>query len=203
MIRSAAAKQLAGSSLRVSLGDVRHEPYFDNMRFVCEGRVMEATDAHARRQLLGESAAEPTQPLPAWAVEIDRFWVGSGFSPDPVTFWLSTPTLSFEPPSVVVERMWRGIAAAASGHAHDGVSTLVVVTSHSACLRAFTAAAFGSDPGEPAYLDQVQVDVLPDRGSATVTYRGASLQVKLPTELSPWTSRTWLNPGTFELGNTT
>jgi len=69
------------------------------------------------------------------------------------------------------------------------------VVSHSALLRAFAAAAFGADLGEPDNLEHVAVDVDPGGATARVGYRGHEITVEVPARVPPWLNPDYLDGG--------
>ncbi len=100
---------------------------------------------------------------PDWVREYDRFDTDYGATAaagDPIEYWLRNPTLYFEPPHLAAHRMWRGIVEVGRAGPEQ---LLVLVATHSAPMRAFVAAACGSDPGEPRHLEDVRVRVRPGR----------------------------------------
>jgi broad specificity phosphatase PhoE len=123
---------------------------------------------------------------PLWLVEIDRFVRVQRGGGDPIAFWMTTPLLSFEPPSVVVLRFWAGIQALV-GAAPDGGR--IVVATHSGPIRAFATWALGHDAGEPYNVEEVRVKVRRSLIEAQVTYRNRSVAVHVPpaAEWPSWT----------------
>jgi len=59
---------------------------------------------------------------------------------------MTATTLHFEPLQIAVYRTWAGICQLAG---YAGRAPINLVVSHSALLRAFAAAAFGTDHVEP------------------------------------------------------
>jgi broad specificity phosphatase PhoE len=90
---------------------------------------------------------------------------------------MTTPLLTFEPPSVVVLRFWAGIQELV-GAAPD--SARIVVATHSGPIRAFAAWALGHDAGEPYNVEDVRVKVRRSLNEAQVTYRNRSVEVHVP-----------------------
>ena len=87
---------------------------------------------------------------------------------------------------MIAYRAWGGIRALEPG-------TIAVVSSHSALLRGFAAAAIGHDPGEPANLEHVEVVTRADR--ATVTFRDHVVDVDVPRVVPPWIDPDYLAGG--------
>src|SRR5712692_2661462 len=114
---------------------------------------------------------------PLWLVELDRFVRVQRGGGDPIAFWMTTPLLSFEPPSVVVLRFWAGIQQLV-GAAPDGAR--IIVATHSGPIRAFAAWALGHDAGEPYNVEDVRVKVRRSLTEAQVTYRNRSVEVHVP-----------------------
>jgi broad specificity phosphatase PhoE len=125
---------------------------------------------------------------PLWLVELDRFVRVQRGGGDPIQFWMTTPLLSFEPPSVVVLRFWAGIQDLVSA-APDGGR--ILIATHSGPIRAFAAWALGHDAGEPYNLEDVRVKVRRSLTEAQVTYRNRSVEVHVPpaAEWPSWSGR--------------
>jgi broad specificity phosphatase PhoE len=165
------------------IGPLHPDPWFDNLRFSLHGRGADTSDAITERLAM-------TGDLPDWAREYDRFdsdYRSVAAAGGPIEYWLRNPTLYFEPPHVAAHRMWRGIAAAGTDAPAD---LLVLVSTHSAPMRAFVATALGADPGEPHNLEDIRVRVEPD-GAATVRFRGQEVAMTVPEHLPPWIDRAW------------
>jgi broad specificity phosphatase PhoE len=172
-----------GDAPAVDVGALEPDPWFDNLRVSVNDTIMDAVDAVVERLALDEH-------LPDWAHEYDRFdrdYGPSAAAGGPIEYWLHNPSFYFEPAQVAAYRIWRGIAAAAED---PGDRLLVVAATHSAPMRAFLAAAIGSDPGEPDNLEEIRVVVEDDR--ATVRFRDRCTQVRVPTRLPPWIDEGWL-----------
>jgi broad specificity phosphatase PhoE len=131
---------------------------------------------------------------PLWLVEVDRFVRVQRGGGDPIQFWMTTPLLSFEPPSVVVLRFWAGIQDLVAA-APDGGR--IVVATHSGPIRAFAAWALGHDAGEPYNLEDVRVKVRRSLTKAQVTYRNRSVEVHVPPA-AEWPS--WSGSGVESAG---
>lgn len=132
---------------------------------------------------------------PLWLVELDRFVRVQRGGGDPIQFWMTTPLLSFEPPSVVVLRFWAGIQDLVSA-APDGGR--VVIATHSGPIRAFAAWALGHDAGEPYNLEDVRVKVRRSLTNAQVTYRNRSVEVHVPPA-AEWPSWSGSRVGSFRV----
>jgi broad specificity phosphatase PhoE len=147
-----------GDAPAVDVGALEPDPWFDNLRVSVNDTIMDAVDAVVERLALDEH-------LPDWAHEYDRFdrdYGPSAAAGGPIEYWLHNPSFYFEPAQVAAYRIWRGIAAAAED---PGDRLLVVAATHSAPMRAFLAAAIGSDPGEPDNLEEIRVVVEDDRAT--------------------------------------
>ncbi|MGD9526434.1 histidine phosphatase family protein [Pseudonocardia sp.] len=180
----AALLEALGEDHAVEVGPLYPEPWFDNLRFALHGEGVDASVAVTERLTLNGA-------LPDWAREYDRFDTDFGESSragGPIGYWLRRPTLWFEPPHLGAHRMWRGIVEVGRD-APEGL--VVLVSTHSAPMRAFAATAIGDDPGEPANLEEIRVSVHPD-GAATVRFRGHAVGFEGPPELPPWIDRAWL-----------
>ncbi|HZV53108.1 MAG TPA: histidine phosphatase family protein [Candidatus Dormibacteraeota bacterium] len=136
----------------------------------------------------------PGERRPLWLLELGRFYRLQEGGGDPIGFWMTSPLLAFEPPAVVVRRLWAGAArlvAEASGR------TRFVCCTHSGPMRAFAAWALGHDAGEPLNTEEVRVRIWPDLGRSMVTYRGRTQEIDaLPARDEPdwWTLRTVATP---------
>ena len=140
---------------------------FANFTVAAGGEVRE------QAEVFGEYAAErrPPDELPGWLADLARFREIHVSGGDPIAFWLHTPLLAFEPPSVAVRRYWRAITA----HAGDA---LTVVAAHSGPMRALVAHAFHEDLGEPGNLEAVAIHLEPPR--ARVEFRGRTAGIAVP-----------------------
>jgi broad specificity phosphatase PhoE len=143
------------------------DPGFANFAVAAGGEVRE------QAEVFGEYAGErrPLEELPGWLADLARFRAIHISGGDPIGLGLNTPLLGFEPPSVVVRRYWRAIAAAAD-------DTLTVVAAHSGPMRALVAHAFHEDLGEPDNLELVAIHLEPPR--ARVEYRDRTADVAVP-----------------------
>ena len=160
--------RLTAEVLAEQLGTTaRAEPGFANFTVAAGGDVRE------QAEVFGEYANERRPPgeLPGWLADLARFREIHVSGGDPIAFWLTTPLLGFEPPSVAVRRYWRAIAAAAG-------ETFTVVAAHSGPMRALVAHAFHEDLGEPHNLEAVAIHLDGDR--ARVAYRGRTADVAVP-----------------------
>lgn len=168
----------------VAAGGPYPDPAFDNLRFFLRGRVVDTSVAvRERLALAGE--------LPHWAQEYARF--DSDFrevaaAGGPITHWIRTPGLYFEPPQVAAHRVWRGIDALALP-----AGEVAVVATHSAPMRAFVVTCFGDDEaGEPENLEPIRVSARAD-GTRTVRFRDRELTLDVTPPLPPWFDRAWLD----------
>jgi broad specificity phosphatase PhoE len=147
---------------------------FANFTVAAGGEVRE------QAEVFGEYAAErrPLDELPGWLADLARFREIHLSGGDPIAFWLHTPLLGFEPPSVAVRRYWRAIMA----HAGDA---LTVVAAHSGPMRALVAHAFHEDLGEPGNLEAVAIHL--ELLRARVQYRGETADIAVPDlDEPPW-----------------
>jgi len=128
-------------------------------------------------------------PTPDWVRAYDRFDTDYGAGSrlgGPIDRWMTLVGLHFEPPQVIAYRAWAGIRALPGDP-----GTVTLVSSHSALLRGFAAAALGHDPGEPRNLEHVEV--LVDGPRAAVVFRGQHVDVEVPTQLPPWLDPAYLD----------
>jgi broad specificity phosphatase PhoE len=171
------------------LGDPAPDVRFDSLQFLHDGAARESSGVAKHRLRL-----EGNGPVPDWARAYDRFDTDYGAGSrlgGPIDRWMDLVSLHFEPPQVIAYRAWAGIRALDDGSTDDTDVTLA--SSHSALLRGFAAAALGHDPGEPRNLEHVEVTH--DGKRATVTFRGESADVEVPTELPPWLDPSYLDAG--------
>lgn len=181
-----ALRELPGERHGLEVGPLEPDGHFDSLQFLHDGVARESSGVAAYRLRL-----DPAAPRPDWATDYDRFDTDYGAGSrlgGPIDRWMAATTRHFEPPQVVVYRAWAGITALGRDAAPGSVA---LVSSHSALLRAFAAAAVGQDLGEPANLEQVVVDVHGD--TATVTHRGHRVDVEVPTEVPPWIDPAYLH----------
>ena len=181
-----ALRESPGEGRGLDVGALEPDAHFDSLQFLHDGAARESSGVAAHRLRL-----DPAEPRPDWAAEYDRFdsdyGAGSRLG-GPIDRWMTATTRHFEPPQVMVYRTWAGIAALGREAAPGEVA---LVSSHSALLRAFAAAAIGRDPGEPANLEQVRVEV--DGPRASVTFREDRVDVAVPTEVPPWIDPAYLH----------
>lgn len=158
------------------------DPGFANFALFTDGSVtphdqIRAAIVAARRR----PDWRPSNPAD-WEHDADRFATIHDGGGDPITWWLTQPTLSYEPPSRVVRRFWRAMAALTE----RGVAQAIVCT-HSGCIRAVAAHAVQHDPGEPDHLEAVEVRLSGPRPGdpAEVAYRGTTVALSVPVLEEP------------------
>jgi broad specificity phosphatase PhoE len=186
------------------LGELRPDGRFDSLQFLHDGAAKESSGVAKHRLRVEADVAE----LPDWVRAYDRFDTDYGAGSrlgGPIDRWMGLVSLHFEPPQVIAYRAWAGIRALdedAEVTVSEGRAPLSacspqrcvsLVSSHSALLRGFAAAALGHDPGEPRNLEHVEVEH--DGKRAVVTFRGESADVEVPTELPPWLDPSYLDAG--------
>lgn len=157
------------------------DPLFDNFRLACDGEALDPTQAFGRYRAHREQT--PTDQLPGWFAEMDRFVSLMSSGADPITYWLTQPLQHFEPSSSTVRRFWDGIRLALTS-APAGVR--LVVSTHSGCIRAVAAAALGYDPGEPHNTEEVAIRVAPTAARAVLYYRGQAVELAVPSDEIPF-----------------
>lgn len=188
LLEALAENRGAGPGLDV--GGLEPDAHFDSLQFLHDGAASESSGVAAHRLRL-DAGPDAARPRPDWAAAYDRFdsdyGAGSRLG-GPIDRWMVATTRHFEPPQVIVYRAWAGITALGRDAAPGSVA---LVSSHSALLRAFAAAAIGHDPGEPANLEAVRVEV--DGPAATVTFREHRVVVEVPTEVPPWIDPAYLH----------
>jgi broad specificity phosphatase PhoE len=184
-VRARETAEVLGASMRdrgVDLDDPAPHPGFRNFAALIDGQVsphddirVAITSARARPEW------RPAHPRD-WEHDADRFATIHDGGGDPITWWLTQPTLSYEPPSLVVRRFWRAMAALARRRVSH-----VVVCTHSGPIRAVAAHAVQHDPGEPLHLEWVAARLSGGRAGdpAQVTYRGVTVALSIPTLEEP------------------
>ncbi|MCE7004379.1 histidine phosphatase family protein [Kibdelosporangium philippinense] len=146
-----------------NVGSFEEMPEFRNLQVRVDGVDHEPTQVRAMASIAGERG---------WAVEARRFWEAHERG-DAMGFWLATPLLWHESPANVVARFVRG-AVDRESNSH------LVVATHSGCMRAIVAWAWGRDPGEPANAEEVTLTTDPDR--IEVTFRDITVNLEIPGE---------------------
>ncbi|HVT69564.1 MAG TPA: histidine phosphatase family protein, partial [Trebonia sp.] len=164
----------------VRVGEPHVNEHFDNFRLWCDGQALDPTQAYAPYRHLRDSGSRAG--LPGWFAEMDRFATIQAAGDDPITYWLTQPVQHFEPAATAVRRFWTGIRALVRD-AQPGLQ--VFVSTHSGCIRALAAAAFGHDPGEPANTEDAVVRLAPAAERAVVSYRGHEVELAVPTATTP------------------
>ena len=174
--RATGTARVLGPALRdagVLVGPPEADAGFENFRVDVHGEVQ----AHDAMRLALAEGQEPDGPPPTWRAEGARFAAIHDGGGDPITWWLTQPTLAYEPAAIVVRRYWRALGAVAAA----GLPRTVVCC-HSGPMRALAAQALGRDPGEPDHLERVVVRMAGDEvgALAQVAYRGEAAAVVLP-----------------------
>ncbi|MGF1465583.1 MAG: histidine phosphatase family protein [Sandaracinaceae bacterium] len=179
---------------RYGIDDVTfEEPHpsdrFKNFQVHVEGEEMDVTSAFMRfAERLEVHERHQGGDRPTWLVEMERFWNIQAAGGDPITQWLRTPLMTFEPAASCVRRFWRGVV----DEVRRGPEALMVlVATHSGPIRAVAASAVGHDPGEPTHTEDVRIRVLEDLEHAVVTYRERALEIDIPTTFQP----SWAHDG--------
>ena len=140
MLRRALLTELVDDSA-TTIGPLEVNLLFDSLQFVFDGAARESSAVATERGRLHERSGDPpTDRLPDWVAEYDRFATVLGEAAragGPIDRWMTATTLHFEPPQVAVYRTWAGICQLAG---NAGRAPINLVVSHSALLRAFAAA---------------------------------------------------------------
>ena len=160
---------------------------FRNFRVATPDGFRDVTSAFREYySLLEEFERTALGDRPMWLVEVDRFWRTQQGGGDPIQHWLTIPMLHFEPPAMVVRRLWSGLRRLAAEHP----SARLVVTTHSGPIRAFAISALGYDPGEPYNTEHVRVKLMEGGREALVSYRNRVQEVHVPSTegLPDWTT---------------
>jgi broad specificity phosphatase PhoE len=124
---------------------------------------------------------KPKNPLD-WEHDSDRFASIQESGGDPIQWWLTQPTVAYEPPARVVRRFWRAMARLRFG----GTQPAIVCT-HSGPIRAVAAHALQYDPGEPHHVERLLARLHGDRAGdpAEITFRGRTVEMSIPTLEEP------------------
>lgn len=132
--------------------------------YVAGQRVEMVSSAEA---LAGQLSAPPVPPETLARHPFFReFWA----SPDRIGLWVGHP----DPPgedAVAVARRQVTFAASLPDAAAEGRPVRYVLSTHSPVLRAILLCFLGGDPGEPRYLEPVDL-ILPDAGPSELRFRG-------------------------------
>lgn len=165
-----------------ALGEPTPDSGFDNFACHVDGTVRPHDDIRAAIVAARRRPDWHPDQLADWEHDADRFATIHDGGDDPITWWLTQPTLSYEPPARVVRRFWRAMAALV----RDGVRHAVVCT-HSGCIRAVAAHAVQHDPGEPRHLESAQVRLEGHRPGdrAELRYRGVAVSLAVPVLEEP------------------
>lgn len=190
VLRETLLAELGPRAGSVGVGPLVPDARFDSLQFLLGDTARESSGVAAHRLRLREE--HPGDAAPDWAAEYDRFdsdYGDGSRAGGPIDRWMTSTTRHFEPPQVTVYRAWAGVLALAAGATPGGVD---LVSTHSALLRAFAAAAHGRDRGEPANLEHVAVTVDLAAGRAVVGHRGQEATVDVPSVIPPWIDPAYL-----------
>ncbi|MBM4363660.1 MAG: histidine phosphatase family protein [Deltaproteobacteria bacterium] len=184
-VRALETARCLGEDLRahdVAVDGPAPDPGFDNLRVVIDGEVRPHDDLRAAIVHRRAEEGWPPSHRRDWEHEAHRFASIHDGGGDPIQWWLTQPTLAYEPPGIVVRRFWRALAALAERGAER-----VVACSHSGCLRALAAQAAGRDLGEPAHLEAVRVSLAGGLtgDAARLEYRGEIVELAVPSLAEP------------------
>lgn len=161
---------------------------FRNFQVLLPQGPMDPTQAfYEYETTLERYEALKTGDRPGWLIEMDRFWRLQAGGGDPIQHWLSVPMLYFEPPALVIRRLWQGVVEQVCGFTGPG---RVICVTHSGPMRALAAAALGYDPGEPYNCEEARVRVSADFGIGQVTFRNKTDEVDLAS-IGPWWRTGW------------
>ncbi|MEJ2887156.1 histidine phosphatase family protein [Actinomycetospora aeridis] len=180
---------LASRRPDLALGELVTDARFDSLQFLHDGAARESSGVAAHRLRFEENGGG----RPDWITAYDRFDTDYGAGSrlgGPIDRWMDLVSLHFEPPQVIAYRAWAGVRALRAGGDERAVA---LVSTHSALLRGFAAAALGHDPGEPRNLEHVEI--VHDGRRAVVTFRGESVEVGVPLEVPPWLDPSYLDAG--------
>ena len=169
----------------VRVGEPPPLPAIHNFRVRVPGGVRDPSQAYAPyAQVSGRLDGAAPEERPAWVMDMERFYERPAGEIGRVSFWMTVPLVSFEPPSLVVERFVAGLARV--GARADAPDRLVCAT-HSGPMRALAAWALGGDAGEPDHAEEVRVELRPP--GATLSFRGRTHDVRVEDTGAPAWSR--------------
>ncbi len=132
-------RQRAQSAVHIALP--RAEPAICNFHITVDGQLLPPTDA--MDPSFPSSAARHPYLQSFWSAQEDR-----------IGYWLSHPSECVESPGAVAARL----GAFFRSTLQAGSPAVSVLITHSGPMRAFLRAAFGTDPGEPAFCEWFRVN---------------------------------------------
>lgn len=155
---------------------------FDNFAAAIDGRVVPHDQIRLALHEARQREDGAPQHLLDWQRDAGRFAAIHEAPDDPIRWWLSTPTVSYEPPSHVVRRIWRAMASLAERHLRH-----TLVCTHSGPIRAIAAHALQSDPGEPDHVERLEARLhgCHPGDAAEITFRGTTISMSIPTLIEP------------------
>ena len=168
-IRTSMAETL-GPGGDVDLLDVREQVAIRNPDLYVAGqRVEMVSSAEALAEQLSAPSVDPT------TVSKHPFFSGFWAAPDRIGYWLGHSDPPGEDPVAVARRQMT--FAMSLPEARKDRPVRYVLSTHSPVLRAILLAYLGEDPGEPGYLEPIDL-ILPADGPSTLLFR--NLQRSVP-----------------------
>ena len=161
-IRSSMAAALSPGD-GVDLLDVREQAAIRNPDLYVAGQRVEMVSS---AEALAEQLSAP--PVDPATVSMHPFFSGFWAAPDRIGYWVEHPDPPGEDPAAVARRQMT-FAMSLPG-AWEGRPVRYVLSTHSPVLRAILLAYLGEDPGEPGYLEPIDL-ILPEDGPSTLRFR--------------------------------
>ncbi len=161
-IRTSMAETL-GPGGDVDLLDVREQVAIRNPDLYVAGQRVEMVSS---AETLAEQLSEP--PLDPATVSKHPFFSGFWAAPDRIGYWVEHPDPPGEDAVAVARRQMT--FAMSLPEAREDRPVRYVLSTHSPVLRAILLAYLGEDPGEPGYLEPIDLILLED-GPSTLRFR--------------------------------
>jgi broad specificity phosphatase PhoE len=154
----------------VDLLDVREQIAIRNPDLYVAGQRVEMVSS---AEALAEQLSAP--PVDPATVSEHPFFSGFWAAPDRIGYWVEHPDPPGEDPAAVARRQMT--FAVSLREAREDRPVRYVLSTHSPVLRAILLAYLGEDPGEPGYLEPIDL-ILPEDGPWTLRFR--NLQRTVP-----------------------
>jgi broad specificity phosphatase PhoE len=117
-------------------------------------------------EALAEQLSAP--PVDPATVSEHPFFSGFWAAPDRIGYWVEHPDPPGEDPAAVARRQMT--FAVSLREAREDRPVRYVLSTHSPVLRAILLAYLDEDPGEPGYLEPIDL-ILPEDGPPTLRFR--------------------------------
>ena len=168
-IRSSMAAALSPGG-GVDLLGVREQAAIRNPDLYVAGQRVEMV---SRAEALAEQLSAP--PVDPATVSKHPFFSGFWAAPDRIGYWVEHPDPPGEDPVAVARRQMT--FAMSLTEAREDRPVRYVLSTHSPVLRAILLAYLGEDPGEPGYLEPIDL-MLPADGPSTLLLRNFQRSVR-------------------------